>query len=58
VVAVEDQEVVLEVAPGVNVRYLRRAILDVVSDNGQMEAGEPEPAEPETLDEDGAAPRG
>ena len=58
VAAVEDQDVILEVAPGVNVRYLRRAILDVVSDNGQMEAQEPEPAEPETLDEDGAAPRG
>ena len=32
VVAVEDQDVVLEVAPGVEVRFLRRAIMDVVPD--------------------------
>jgi len=57
VVAVEDQEVVLEVAPGVNVRFLRRAIMDVVQDPSHMETGGPEPAEPERLDEteDGAA---
>jgi preprotein translocase subunit YajC len=30
VVAIEDGDVVLEVAPGVNVRYMRRAIMDVV----------------------------
>src|SRR5215831_10277850 len=35
VVAVEDQDVVLEVAPGVNVRYLRRAIMDVIPDADQ-----------------------
>jgi len=60
VVAVEDQDVVLEVAPGVNVRYLRRAIMDVVPDPGYMDAGQPEPAEPETLGEteDGAAKGG
>jgi preprotein translocase subunit YajC len=64
VTAIEDQEVVLEVAPGVNVRFLRRAIMDVVpdpsQDYGQMEAEEPEPAEPESLDEteDGAAKGG
>ena len=60
VTAVEDQEVVLEVAPGVNVRFLRRAIMDVVSDPGAMEAEEPEPAEPQTFDEteDGAAKGG
>ena len=64
VAAVEGQEVVLEVAPGVNVRFLRRAIMDVIpdpaQDYGQMEAEEPEPAEPETLDEteDGAAKGG
>jgi preprotein translocase subunit YajC len=55
VTAVEDQEVVLEVAPGVNVRFLRRAIMDVIPDPSQgysrMEAEEPGPAEPETLDE-------
>jgi preprotein translocase subunit YajC len=64
VVAVEDQEVVLEVAPGVNVRFLRRAIMDVIPDGSQdysePEAEEPEPAEPETYDEteDGAAKGG
>ena len=64
VVAVEDQEVVLEVAPGVNVRFLRRAIMDVIPDPSQdysePEDEEPEPAEPETLDgtENGAAKGG
>src|SRR5215471_8129844 len=60
VAAVEDQEVVLEVAPGVNVRFLRRAIMDVIPDPGQMGAEVPEPAEPETYDEteDGAAKGG
>jgi preprotein translocase subunit YajC len=64
VAAVEDQEVILEVAPGVNVRFLRRAIMDVVpdpsQDYSQAEAEEPEPAEPESLDEteDGAAKGG
>ena len=32
VVSVQDQDVVLEVAPGVEVRFLRRAIMDVVPD--------------------------
>jgi preprotein translocase subunit YajC len=64
VVAVEDQEVVLEVAPGVNVRFLRRAVMDVIPDGSQdysePEAEEPEPAEPDTYDEteDGAAKGG
>jgi preprotein translocase subunit YajC len=64
VVAVEDQEVVLEIAPGVNARFLRRAIMDVIPDASQdysePEDEEPEPAEPETLDEteDGAAKGG
>jgi preprotein translocase subunit YajC len=64
VVAVEDQDVVLEVAPGVNVRFLRRAIMDVIPDADQdyseAEAEEPEPAEPESLDEteNGAAKGG
>jgi preprotein translocase subunit YajC len=64
VAAVEDQEVVLEVAPGVNVRFLRRAIMDVIpdptEDYSETETEEPEPAEPETLDEteNGAAKGG
>ena len=32
VVSVEGDDVVLEVAPGVNVRYMRRAIMNVVPD--------------------------
>ena len=54
VAEVDGQEVVLEVAPGVNVRYLRRAIMDVIPDPSQdyqTGAEESEPAEPETLDE-------
>ena len=63
VAAVEDQEVLLEVAPGVTVRFLRRAIMDVIPDPSQdYETGdeEQEPAEPETLDEteNGAAKGG
>ena len=52
VTSVEDQDVVLEVAPGVEVRYLRRAIMDVVPDDtGMMEAEDPEPEDSETFDE-------
>jgi preprotein translocase subunit YajC len=60
VVSVEDQDVVLEVAPGVNVRYLRRAILDVVPDASGTGAGAPPHAHPENLDdaEDDAATGG
>lgn len=51
VISVEDQDVVLEVAPGVEVRFLRRAILDVVPDPSEMEVEDPEPEHSETLDE-------
>jgi len=51
VVRVEDQDVVLEVAPGVEVRYLRRAIMDVVPDSTGMETEDPEPEDSETFDE-------
>jgi preprotein translocase subunit YajC len=58
VVSVEGEDVVLEIAPGVNVRYLRRAILGVVPDA----SGTPgtEPPRSETLDgaEDDAATGG
>jgi preprotein translocase subunit YajC len=37
--SVEDQDVVVEVAPGVNVRMLRRAVMDVVQDGGVNGAG-------------------
>jgi preprotein translocase subunit YajC len=51
VVSIEDQDVVLEVAPGVNVRYLRRAIMDVVPDPSEMGVTDPAPEHSETLDE-------
>jgi preprotein translocase subunit YajC len=43
VTAVDGDDVVLEVAPGVEVRYLKRAIMEVVSSG--------EPAESESFDE-------
>jgi preprotein translocase subunit YajC len=51
VTSVEDQDVVLEVAPGVEVRYLRRAIMDVVADPSEMEVEDPEPEDSETFGE-------
>lgn len=53
VVAVEDQDVILEVAPGVELRFLRRAIMDVVP--GQAEPEVPAP-EPDYHTGDGAGP--
>jgi preprotein translocase subunit YajC len=44
VVAVDGDDVVLEVAPDVEVRYLKRAIMEVISPGEQEEA----PAEPES----------
>ena len=56
VVAVEDPDVILEVAPGVEVRYMRRAIMEVVADpseTGYAEADEDVPDdEPEDSAED------
>ena len=51
VISVEDQDVVLEVAPGVQVRFLRRAIMDVVPDPTGMGVEDPEPEHSETFDE-------
>ncbi len=51
VTSVEDQDVVLEVSPGVEVRFLRRAIMDVVPGSTGMEAEDPAPEHSETLDE-------
>lgn len=39
VVAVEDNDVILEVAPGVEVRYLKRAIMEVIAP-GDADTGE------------------
>ena len=51
VISVEDQDVLLEVAPGIEVRFLRRAIMDVVPDSTGMETEDPEPEDSETFDE-------
>ena len=50
VVAVEDQDVILEVAPGIDVRFMRRAIMDVVPD-GMDETDYSEEAEDVSDDE-------
>ena len=42
--AVDGDDVILEVAPGVDVRYIRRAIMEVISP-GEEEETEPEDAE-------------
>lgn len=44
VISVEDPDVVVEIAPGVNIRMLRRAVMEVVQDggvNGTAPAQEP-----------------
>ena len=46
--SVEDQDVIVEVAPGVNIRMLRRAVMDVVQDGGFNGAG---PAQKPPADE-------
>ena len=51
VVSVEDQDVVLEIAPGVEARFLRRAIMDVVPDPSEMEVPDTMPEQTETFDE-------
>ncbi|MGE5286909.1 MAG: preprotein translocase subunit YajC [Micromonosporaceae bacterium] len=57
VTAVEDGDIVLEVAPGVEIRYLKRAIMDVLSEapdgyHGDGSAmGEEEPMEDSAVEE-------
>jgi preprotein translocase subunit YajC len=51
VISVEDQDVVLELAPGVEVRFLRRAIMDVVPGSAGMEAEDSGPEDSATFDE-------
>jgi len=45
VISGDDRDVVIEIAPGVQVTMLRRAVMDVVADEGltDMPAPEPEP---------------
>ena len=45
VVEVDGDDVVLEVAPGIEVRYMRRAIMDVVSPGEETEESETDSAE-------------
>jgi preprotein translocase subunit YajC len=51
VVAVEDGDVILEVAPGVEVRYMKRAIMDVVPDDTGTDFTGGAPEDPETYNE-------
>ena len=52
VVAVEDQDVILEVAPGVEARFMRRAIMDVVPEETGQDYTVDAPEDPsETYDE-------
>jgi preprotein translocase subunit YajC len=57
VVEVDGDDVVLEVAPGIEVRYMKRAIMDVVSPGETVEETYEEPAddEPEMAADDEAA---
>jgi preprotein translocase subunit YajC len=53
VVSLEDQDVILEVAPGVEARFMRRAIMDVVPDGTPTDYAEPDySAEPEDSGDD------
>jgi preprotein translocase subunit YajC len=52
VISVEDDDVVLEVAPGVEVRYMKRAIMDVVSPGEEPEETVTDFADTESDDTD------
>jgi preprotein translocase subunit YajC len=61
VIEADDQDVLLEPAPGVQMRFLRRAIMDVLPDEDGTEAPAPAPAEaaadePVTASQNGSAP--
>jgi preprotein translocase subunit YajC len=49
VIEVDGNDVVLEVAPGVEVRYLKRAIMEVITPGEAEEAEDGEYAEPEDI---------
>jgi preprotein translocase subunit YajC len=54
VIEADDTDVVLEVAPGVQLRFLRRAVMDVLPDEDGTEAAapaSPEQAEPAAADD-------
>ena len=52
VVAVDGDDVMLEVAPDVEVRYMKRAIMEVVSPGDEPAEDETYDDEPETYDAD------
>ena len=54
VIEADDQDVLLEPAPGVQMRFLRRAIMDVLPDEDGTEAPAPAPAE--AANQNGSAP--
>ena len=54
VIAVDGDDVVLEVAPGVEVRYLKRAIMEVIEPGEEPEGEEPEGYYEEDQDEENA----
>ncbi len=56
VVAVDGDDVILEVAPGVEVRYLKRAIMEVVAPGEDDEAETYTDGESEPYDEDDETP--
>lgn len=51
VVDADDTDVVLEVAPGVHLRFLRRAVMDVLPDEDGTGPVSPEHAEPTVADD-------
>jgi|CZKW01.1.fsa_nt_gi preprotein translocase subunit YajC len=51
IVSADDRDVVVEVAPGVQIKMLRRAIMEVVHDDG-ADAGTSMPPEPEPGSQD------
>ena len=50
ITSVDDTDVVVEVAPGVNIRMLRRAVMDVISDDSPAGG---DPSEPQATFGDG-----
>src|ERR1700760_2279007 len=56
VVDVDGDDVILEVAPGVEVRYMRRAVMDVVSPGETVDEDETPVDETDTEYEEGEAP--
>jgi preprotein translocase subunit YajC len=58
VVSADDQDVVVQIAPGVEVRMLRRAVMDVIPDDNPPPPGgdDPEPHPDDTRSDDWDSP--